>query len=229
MDGDAVSSSGAERAYEELRRAIVEQRYAPGERLVEQRVAAELDLSRTPVREALRRLASEGLVLTERNRGAVVRPLDLAEVADLYELRACLESYAARLAAQRITPAELARLRAAVEEFSEATRRSHDDDSVVARELSAANGAVHASIVAAAHHARLATMLDRTVDIPLIFRAFRNFTPSERERSDLFHRLILDAIESGNEQRAGRLMHEHIEQGLDAVVSGMQARQVTPA
>ena len=220
------SSSGAERAYEEVRRAIVEQRYIPGQRLVEQRVAAELELSRTPVREALRRLASEGLVVLERNRGAVVRPLDLAEVEDLYELRACLESYAARLAADRITPAELAHLRAAVEEFGAVTHRAYDDETARARELSAANRAVHGTIVAAAHHARLATMLDRTVDIPLVFRAFRDFTTAEGERSDLFHRLVLEAIEDRNGARAARLMHEHIEQGLDAVVAGIRARAV---
>src|SRR5690349_24905529 len=81
-------------AYDEVRAAIVENRYRPGQRLVEQRIAEELGLSRTPVREALRMLEAEGLVVSERNRGAMVRPLSSTEVVDLYGLRIRLESYA---------------------------------------------------------------------------------------------------------------------------------------
>ena len=70
-------------AYAKVRAAIVESRYPPGHRLVEQRIAEELGLSRTPVREALRMLQAEGLVVSERNRGAMVRPLSPTEVVDL--------------------------------------------------------------------------------------------------------------------------------------------------
>ena len=78
--------AGVAHAYEQVRAAIVENRYPPGRRLVEQRIAAELGLSRTPVREALRMLEAEGLVVSERNRGAMVRPLSSTEVEDLYGL-----------------------------------------------------------------------------------------------------------------------------------------------
>ena len=97
----ASDAVGTTHAYEQVRAAIVENRYAPGQRLIEQRLAAELGLSRTPVREALRILEAEGLVVSERNRGATVRPLSPTEVVDLYGLRIRLESYAAELAAER--------------------------------------------------------------------------------------------------------------------------------
>ena len=84
-----------------MRAAIVENRYPPGQRLVEQRIAEELGLSRTPVREALRMLEAEGLVVSERNRGAMVRPLSSTEVDDLYGLRIRLESYAVEVATER--------------------------------------------------------------------------------------------------------------------------------
>ena len=71
----AVGTAGTAHAYAQVRSAIVENRYPPGYRLVEQRIAEELGLSRTPVREALRMLQAEGLVVSERNRGAMVRPL----------------------------------------------------------------------------------------------------------------------------------------------------------
>src|ERR1700678_1450850 len=95
-------------AYEQIRQAIVEGRYRPGQRLIEQRVAGELDLSRTPIREALRMLDAEGLVITEPNRGAIVRPIAANDVQDLYELRGRLESYAAYRASQRRTDQHLA-------------------------------------------------------------------------------------------------------------------------
>src|SRR5437879_5999382 len=101
---DAV---GTAHAYAQVRAAIVENRYPPGHRLIEQRIAEELGLSRTPVREALRMLQAEGLVVSERNRGAMVRPLSETEVVDLYGLRIRLESYAVEVASERATASEL--------------------------------------------------------------------------------------------------------------------------
>ena len=217
--------AGVELAYERIRAAIVESEYEPGQRLIEQKIAEEYALSRTPVREAIRRLEAEGLVVAERNRGAVVRSISAAEVRDLYELRARLESYAAELAASRITDEQLERLRAAVATFHSLAAAPPPDgiDLERVRRISEANREVHDVIVEAAHHERLATMLARTVDIPLVFRAFRTFNADELGRSDLFHGLILEAVESGDPARASRLMVEHISQGLAAISGGLDA------
>lgn len=217
----APDTANSERAYTEIRSAIVENRYVPGQRLVEQHIAAEFQLSRTPVREALRRLEAEGLVVSERNRGAIVRRISVDDVVDLYELRARLESYAAELAAERITAEQLEVLRVGVSAFSDVRERMVDAAIEAVRDLSDANRSIHDTIVKAAHHQRLETMLTRTVDIPLVFSAFRTFGQQERQRSDLFHHLIAEAIASGDGARAGRLMTEHIRQGLDAVLSGI--------
>ena len=158
-----------------MRAAIVENRYPPGQRLVEQRIAEELGLSRTPVREALRMLEAEGLVVSERNRGAMVRPLSPTEVVDLYGLRIRLESYAVEVATERATEAELGELVAAADAFGD-VRRTVDVDAVEGvRLLHDANRRFHDGILAAARHHRLAAMLARTVDIPLVFQAFRTF------------------------------------------------------
>ena len=125
----AADTVGAELAYEQVRAAIVENRYPPGQRLVEQRIAEELGLSRTPVREALRMLEAEGLVVSERNRGAMVRPLSATEVVDLYGLRIRLESYAVEVATERATETELGELVAAADAFGE-VRRTVDVDTV---------------------------------------------------------------------------------------------------
>jgi len=199
-------------AYAKVRQAIVENRYPPGHRLVEQRIAEELGLSRTPVREALRMLQAEGLVVGERNRGAMVRPLSETEIVDLYGLRIRLESYAVEVATERASEEELGTLVDVADAFGAATDVASLHD---------ANRRFHDGILAAARHHRLSSMLARTVDIPLVFQALRSFGPSEIERSDTFHHLIVDAMCRRDGSRASALMAEHIAQGRDAVLDAM--------
>lgn len=230
-DGGGDGSRPERSAYELIRSAIVENRYAPGQRLIEQRIAEEFGLSRTPVREALRQLEAEGLIVAQKNRGARVRPMSATELVDLYGLRIRLESYAAELAAERATDEEIEALGEAVEEFAQVRLRlateDGDPDLDLLRELNAANQRIHSTIVAAARHDRLSAMLGRTVDIPLVFRAFSLFGVEEMERSDLFHHLIHDAIRRRDGPRAARLMGEHIQHGLDAVLDALEDEGAT--
>lgn len=205
----------AQDAYAKVRAAIVDNRYPPGHRLVEQRIAEELGLSRTPVREALRLLQAEGLVVSERNRGAMVRPLSTTEVVDLYGLRIRLESYAVEVATERATETELHELVDAADAFGSVVSVSD------VHQVHDANRRLHDGILSAARHHRLAAMLARTVDIPLVFQAFRSFGPTEMARSDTFHHLIVDAMCRRDGDRAAALMAEHIAQGRDAVLDAM--------
>ncbi|MCC5578133.1 GntR family transcriptional regulator [Microtetraspora sp. AC03309] len=210
-------------AYEQIRQAIVEGRYLPGQRLIEQRIAKEFELSRTPVRESLRMLEAEGLVHSEPNRGAVVRSVSVEELADLYALRALLESFAAELAAARITDEDLARIDEGIALFEESIEIAAGGTLEGVRALSEANRLIHGAIIHAARHERLAQLLARTVDVPLVFQAFRQFDRSEMERSHLFHRLIRDAIAAHEGARAARLMSEHVLQGRDVLIARIQA------
>jgi DNA-binding GntR family transcriptional regulator len=216
-----LSDAGAAHAYAQVREAIVENRYPPGHRLVEQRLAAELGLSRTPVREALRMLEAEGLVVSVRNRGAMVRPISETEVVDLYGLRIRLESYAVEVATERATEGELGELVAAADRFSEAVAKGDAETLAGIRRMHEANRGFHDVILTAARHDRLATMLARTVDIPLVFQAFSNFGPAEVARSDTFHHLIAEAMCRRDAARAAGLMAEHIAQGRDSVLDAL--------
>lgn len=208
--------------YERIRQAIVEGDLPPGERLIEQRLVEQFQAaSRTPVREAIRRLQAEGLIEAIPNKGARVRDLSLAEIDDLYELRSRLEGYAAALAASRAKPSHLATLNEAVDDFAKGANGPLDLTTV--RALNTANQLFHYTIVEAADHARLAQLLSRAVDIPLVFKAFQRFSYEEVQRSLSFHRLIRDAIASGEGARAERLMHEHILQGRDVLLSYVHA------
>jgi len=85
----------------------------------------------------------------------------------------------------------------------------------------APRNAARSGVLAAAHHHRLSVMLARTVDIPLVFQAFRTFSAAEIERSDTFHHLIVDAMCRRDANRAAALMTEHIAQGRDAVLDAI--------
>lgn len=206
-------------AYHQIRRWIVEGHLRPDERLVEQRLAEELQLSRTPVREALRRLQSEGLVAFEPNRGARVRSLTVEGIADLYELRGRLEAMAAELAATRATAGELDRLADAHEAFASAADAARGGELDSIRSVSHRNDVFHLTLLEAAHHEHLTQALVRTVDHTLVFQAFRHYDVSGLERSVEFHGLLDAAVRRGEATRAGRLMHEHVLQGRDQLLA----------
>lgn len=221
----AIRAAGQGGAYEQIREAIVEGRYAPGQRLVEQRLASDLVLSRTPVREALLRLEAEGLVVSEKHRGAIVRPVTAQEIEDLYALRTRLESLAAECAARRRTAVDIAELDEAVRAFDEAiaaaVKAGSTTDLGGTRELTRANGRFHDGVLKAARSDRLTRVLAGSVDVPLVFQSLRRFDRPQLERSALFHALIRDAIVAREPDRAGRLMTEHVLQGRDALLAGL--------
>lgn len=214
------SGANAELAYTQIRRGIVEGRHPPGQRLIEQRLAAELGLSRTPVREAVRRLEAEGLVVTERNSGATVRTFTATEIADSYELRARLEALVVERAAARCTPAELAELAAANAGFAAAVPAADSERSVtMVRRLNEANSRFHGKLTEMADHPRLGQILQRIVDTSLVFQSLRHFDRSEVSRSALIHGLIQDAVAAGDGRRAAHLMEEHVLQGRDVLLT----------
>ena len=174
------------------------------------------------MREALRSWRPRGSWSASATAGATVRPLSPTEVVDLYGLRIRLESYAAELAAERVTDHELGALVDAADGFTAIVAGPVDDgDAGPGAPPERGQPRVHDRILAAARHDRLATMLARTVDIPLVFQAFRLFGPGGDRARDTFHHLIVDAIGRHERQRAGQLMAEHIRHGMRTVLDGI--------
>ena len=204
-------------AYETIRAGIAEGRYGPGQRLVEQAVAESAGLSRTPVREAIRLLEKEGLVLVEKNRGAAVRCLTIGELRDLYDLRARLEGYACELAAERRSAEQIAALERAIASFDEAVSSARRAGRNL-ETLHLGNSLFHRTICAAAAHTDLLPMIDKTFDNPLVLWSYRVFTADELDRSNLFHHLIGEAIAAHDGARARRLMIEHVLQARDTLL-----------
>lgn len=194
-----------DRAYETLRRRILETELQPGERLVERDLAAELAVSRIPLREALRRLEAEGLVLLVPHRGALVSPFTPADVRDLFDVRESLESLAARLAAERSDAAGLARLTARLDSARTATREG--DRAAIA----AANAGFHTDIVELADNPLLSSMMR-----PLEARThwlFRLTAQRDPARQCAEHETLHAAIAAGDADRAAALAQEHVADG----------------
>jgi DNA-binding GntR family transcriptional regulator len=193
--------------YESIKNRILAGSYEPGEKLSEEELAAAAGVSRTPVREALRRLHAEGLVDWEANRGATVPAWSEKDLEEIFELRALLEGYGAELAAARITPAEIIRLRELSAEM-ERHAAGHDEDR--ADRIAVCNAEFHEIILGAGRNRRLSALLGAVVQTPLVNRTFRRYDDAAMVRSMSHHRELIDAFEVGDRAWAGSVMRAHI-------------------
>lgn len=205
-----------------MRRWILEGEYEPDERLVEEQLAERLGVSRTPIRQALTMLEAEGLVEMAPNRGATVCSFSVDEVWDIYDLRAVLEGHAARRAAGRIDDRELDELRGLTAAMEAMTPDKFTDHEEEIRQLVTHNQDFHGTIVTACRNQRLERLVRRTVEIPLMFKAFFWYTPYERTVSNHYHRQILHALEQGDAERAEIVMREHVYEGRDFVIKALR-------
>lgn len=216
---EPISRTAASAAAAKIREAIVEGRIPPGQRLKEETLAAELGISRTPIREALLVLQSEGLVEYTPNRGSSVRTYNADDLAEMHELRTLLEGRAARQAATRITKAEVDLLRASCRRFAK-----HLEDGNV-RGLVEENNVLHDSIVRIAGSERLAGMLRSVVSLPLQYRSYALYSKEQAASSARWHEQLVDALAAGDAERAGEAMTRHLEEGRATLL----AQSETPA
>jgi GntR family transcriptional regulator, trigonelline degradation regulator len=189
-----------------LRLAILEGVLKPGDHLKEKDIAQELEISRTPVREAIRVLQAEGLVEVVPNRGAFVRSYDTDELVDLHELRALLESHSVRLAAGRITAADL---RALTESCARMARSSEADD---VHGFTTENEFFHRRIAEATRSQPLGAMIRQVTDLLRLYRTSNSI--AQRELSTVMHRRIVKALRARDADAAEQLMADHILENL---------------
>jgi DNA-binding GntR family transcriptional regulator len=198
-----------------LRQLIVEGAIGPGRKLNERELAAQLQVSRTPLREAIRMLAAEGLVDLLPHRGAVAAQLSARDVADTFELMAGLEGQSGELAAQRIDERQLAEIRALQYEMLAAhTRR----DLPTYYRL---NAAIHDHINLAARNPVL-TQTYRTVNARLQALRFRsNFDEAQWARAVQEHERMIELLAARDGARLRKLLATHLEHKRDAVLALM--------
>ena len=195
-----------------LRDRIYEGHFAPGAPLRQEQLAAELRVSRTPLREALRMLEREGLVKVEPGRGVRVISADDHTLLDAYELREVIDGLAARLAAQRRTEATLGRLSALLER-QHASLEPWDPGA-----YTATNVAFHTEIIAAAGNEFVSTQLPLVPLTSQIFVPVKRVDRSRAERAVAEHEGIRAAIAAQEPEEAERLARAHIRTTIDTLV-----------
>ena len=202
-----------------LRRMLIEGRFPPGERLVEEALAREMGASRTPLREALHRLEQEGLLARRPRGGYELKPLDPAEVEEAVESRSLLESYAASLAARRATEQVLAGLERNIAQFEAAHRRQDP------AALAALNAEFHAMLARAAGSRLLIRLLE--VLEGMVERISReSATGMEAGCWSLDeHRAILAALRARDPEAAARAAAGHVRRGGRHILERLAAGQ----
>jgi DNA-binding GntR family transcriptional regulator len=211
-------AAAVERAYHTIREGIVSGAYRPGAHLTAQGLAAASGISRTPVREAMRRLHAEGLIRFIPNRGAFVTHLDERDILKIYDLRVVLEGYAAEAAAREGDADQIEALGALAQEMAAAVEQASPPAIDRVAQL---NNAFHKLIVTAAANPRLETALASIVEMPLVLRTFRRYSREELQRSANQHLELVEALRARDGLWARSVMSSHILAGRNTLLRSL--------
>lgn len=200
--------------YEAIRDGIVEGRHIPGDHLVQEQLAEELGVSRTPVRDALNRLSHEGLVTAVLGRGYLVNDLTDQDINQVFQVRERLEVLALELACGRLGRLQVARIRLLIEEMDEADAT----DASLQYEL---NRRFHQALIVPCGNNLLLSMLDQLWDLPISRRITRSYVhdTDNVDRMVAEHRAILEASLAGDAERLVDLSAAHMRSGYGETLS----------
>ncbi|MEO0031297.1 MAG: hypothetical protein RIS94_1055 [Pseudomonadota bacterium] len=199
-------SRASDRAYSAIRSMILSGELPAGAQLGEEALAEKCGVSRTPVREALRRLEADMLVLRTDTQRSFVADWSLDDVADAFDLRAKLEGMAARRAAERMTPKSLERIRAANRMLHEAISQPQPD----IEGFLECNREFHAAILETAGSRRLAALLGTLIEQPVVWRTAHQYSREALHRSHGEHEELATAFARRDGAWAEAIMASHI-------------------
>jgi len=207
-----------ELVFETLREAIINGVLKPGERLMEVQLAEELGVSRTPVREAIRKLELEGFVVMIPRKGAYVAGISLKDVADVFEVRAALESLAAGLAAERITDEEIEELERVL------VQQQNLADSDRLEDIIKVDTDFHDVLYRASRNERLIQIVSHLREQIQRFRTASLSQPGRMRIALEEHKELVEAIAERNVEKAQALAREHIENAEQSMINGLKER-----
>ncbi len=201
-----------------LRQAIRDGILPPGERLMEIPLAEELGVSRTPIREAIRILEQEGLIVMIPRRGTYVADMSLKDVTEVFELRSILEELAAELAAERITNEEIEALEQHLVEIGNYMNENNLDKVVQADIL------FHEILYKASRNDRLVEMIHNLREQTLRFRTLSMSQTGRLAKTWDEHRQLVEAISDRDVERARHIARIHMEESEKTLLAGMQLK-----
>lgn len=208
-----------ELVFEALREAILKGVLKPGERLMEIQLAEEMGVSRTPVREAIRKLELEGLVAMVPRKGAYVASLSMKDIIEVFEIRGALEGLAAELAAERITDEELEELERYLVRITESIEAG-DLALVVAIDTD-----FHSQLYKASRNERLAQIINNLREQIQRFRTTSLSLPGRMQAALEEHKKIVEAISARDGALARRLAEEHIENAENSLMEAIRSSE----
>jgi len=204
--------------FENLKQAIIRGEVAPGDRLVESRIAGVLDISRTPVREAIHKLEREGLLRKLPHGGFTVVHLSREDIEETFGIRCVLESYAARLAALNHREEDLIPLEEKIREFQACLTKGRPE------ELPRINTEFHNFFYALSRSPKLIKLINDLRDQIYRFRRILLKMDNMARTSNEDHRNMLEAIRQRDVDRVENLVKEHIERGKRIVLKALEDR-----
>ena len=205
--------------FKTLRQSILTGELKPGERLMEIHLAEKLGVSRTPIREAIRKLELEGLVTMIPRRGAEVAKISEKNLKDVLEVRTCLDSLAVRLACQRITDEQIDDLKKACDDFVLATKTGE------ATAITKADVKLHDVIVRATGNERLQQMINTLSEQMYSYRFEYIKDVSTHEQLIAEHRILFDCIRNKDKATAAKTAKLHIDNQENAIMRQLHKEQ----
>jgi DNA-binding GntR family transcriptional regulator len=199
--------AAADKAYGLLKQRVIGGTYAPGAQLKEEHLARELEISRTPVRTALRRLVQDGLATADPHRGVRVAAWTDFDIEETFDLRGMLEAHAADLAARRGGSILSKRLDDLNEQMAHAIGAG---GSALPERLQQINSQFHRAILEGSGSPRLRAMLESLIDMPIVIRSHFISTMQDKVQSLQHHRDLAAAIRAGDGELARQVMQLHL-------------------
>lgn len=212
---DQKHGSAAEQVYAYVRERVISGDFAAGTRLTEWQIADAMGTSRTPVREAMRRLVGDGFLRFQRNYGTFVDTATPKEIGELFDLRALLESEVAGAAARGISAAQLHQLTSLQEQIE---RNGPDLGRDNLARIAALNRDFHLVIAQASNSPRMVSMLTNAIEAPVVQQTFRRYTEMQLQRSFHHHRELIDAFRAGDSSWARDAMSCHVRAARFAIL-----------
>lgn len=199
-------AQAVENAYRAIREGILDGTFPGSSHITARQLAEATGLSRTPVREAMRRLEAEGMITLIPHRGAFVASWTEDEIEQIYELRVLLESFAAQVAAQRVNEEQRAELRDLADQMNVLVEQRPVDVDAIAE----VNDRFHKCVLEACGNPRLRDLLGAITETPLQLSTFRRYSLEELRRSAAQHSELVTALSKGDPDWARSVMTSHI-------------------
>lgn len=204
--------------FETIRNAIISGALKPGERLMEVQMAESLGVSRTPVREAIRKLELEGLVIMLPRKGAFIADLSVKDLTEVLEIRASLEGLAAGLAATRINEAEIEELEVIALKFHKAVENDNIDE-IILRDIE-----FHDLLFKASRNERLIQLNSNLLEQVQRFREIYHKKANKSKETSKEHYDMVEAISKRDVDKAEKIARRHIENAEQSILKMMESK-----